>query len=125
MIRFYFHPTPNPAKIALFLEETGLPCEVNPVDTSRGEQHTPAFRAINPNGKVPTIVDTDGPGGKEAPVFFFEMSLRGLPSLTRTPSAEIMTSKGSTMRKRSGRSSRPTTRQQPDLQAYPPKRMDS
>lgn len=69
MIRFYFHPTPNPAKVALFLEETGLPYEVVPVDTARGEQHLPAFRAINPNGKVPAIVDTDGPGGKPARVF--------------------------------------------------------
>ena len=69
MIRFYFHPTPNPAKVALFLEETGLPYEPIPVDTSKGEQHAPAFRAVNPNGKVPAIVDTDGPGGKEARVF--------------------------------------------------------
>jgi len=69
MIRFYFHPTPNPAKVALFLEEAGLPYEVVPVDTSKGEQHKPAFRAINPNGKVPAIVDTEGPGGKEARVF--------------------------------------------------------
>lgn len=69
MIRFYFHPTPNPAKVALFLEESGLPYEAIPVDTSKGEQHTAAFRAINPNGKVPAIVDTEGPGGKEARVF--------------------------------------------------------
>ena len=69
MIRFYFHPTPNPAKVALFLEEAGLPYEVIPVDTSKGEQHAPAFRAINPNGKVPAIVDTDGPGGKDVRVF--------------------------------------------------------
>ncbi|QQN62236.1 glutathione S-transferase N-terminal domain-containing protein [Bradyrhizobium diazoefficiens] len=69
MIRFYFHPTPNPAKVALLLEEAGLPYEVVPVDTSEGEQHTPSFRAINPNGKVPAIVDTEGPGGKEARVF--------------------------------------------------------
>lgn len=69
MIRFYFHPAPNPAKIALFLEEAKLPYEVIPVDTSKGQQHRPAFRAINPNGKVPAIVDTDGPGGKEARVF--------------------------------------------------------
>jgi GST-like protein len=69
MIRFYFHPTPNPAKIALFLEETGLPYEVVPVDTAKGEQHLPAFRAINPNGKVPAIVDTEGPGGKPTRVF--------------------------------------------------------
>ena len=64
MIRFYFHPTPNPAKIALMLEETGLPYEVVPVDTNKGEQHDPAFRAINPNGKLPAIVDTEGPGGE-------------------------------------------------------------
>jgi GST-like protein len=69
MIRFYYHPTPNPAKIALFLEETGLAYETIPVDTSKGEQHAPAFRAINPNGKVPAIVDMQGPGGKEARVF--------------------------------------------------------
>jgi GST-like protein len=69
MIRFYYHPTPNPAKVALMLEETGLAYELVPVDTSKGEQHTPQFRAINPNGKVPAIVDTDGPGGKAARVF--------------------------------------------------------
>ena len=51
------------------MEETGLPYEVVPVDTSKGEQHGAAFRAINPNGKVPAIVDTDGPGGMETRVF--------------------------------------------------------
>src|SRR5271170_6388948 len=69
MIRFYFHPTPNPAKVALFLEETGLRYEAVALDTSKGQQHLPAFRAVNPNGKVPAIVDTDGPGGTEARVF--------------------------------------------------------
>ena len=69
MIRFYFHPTPNPAKVALLLEELGQPYEVIPVDTAKGEQHTPTFRAINPNGKLPAIVDTEGPGGREARVF--------------------------------------------------------
>ena len=69
MIRFYFHPTPNPAKVALFLEESGLEYELVPVDTSKGEQHLPDFRAINPNGKVPAIIDTEGPGGKEVRVF--------------------------------------------------------
>ena len=69
MIRFYFHPTPNPAKVALFLEEAGLPYELVPVDTAKGEQHAPAYRAINPNGKVPAIVDTEGPSGAEVRVF--------------------------------------------------------
>ena len=69
MIRFHYHPTPNPAKVALMLEEIGLAYQVVPVDTGKGEQHTPEFRAINPNGKVPAIVDTEGPGGKETRVF--------------------------------------------------------
>jgi GST-like protein len=69
MIRFYFHPTPNPAKVALMLEELDLAYEVIPVDTSKGEQHRAEFRAINPNGKVPAIVDTQGAGGKEVRVF--------------------------------------------------------
>lgn len=60
MIRFYYHPTPNPMKVSLFLEESGMPYEVVPVDTRLGEQHAAAFRAINPNGKLPAIVDTDG-----------------------------------------------------------------
>lgn len=69
MIRFYFHPTPNPVKVALFLEESHLAYELIPVDTSKGEQHLPEFRAVNPNGKVPAIIDTAGPGGKAVRVF--------------------------------------------------------
>jgi GST-like protein len=59
MLKFYYHPAPNPAKVALMLEETGLPYEVVPVDTRRGEQFTPAYLAINPNAKTPAIVDGD------------------------------------------------------------------
>ena len=69
MIRFYFSPAPNPLKVALLLEELGLAYEAIPIDTAKGEQHAPAFRAINPNGKVPAIVDDEGPGGTEARVF--------------------------------------------------------
>ena len=57
MIKFYFNLAPNPAKVALFLEESGLPYEIVPVDTRKGEQHEPAYTAINPNAKVPAIVD--------------------------------------------------------------------
>ena len=57
MIKFYYNLAPNPTKVALFLEEAGLPYEPIPVDTRKGEQHAPAYRAINPNGKVPAIVD--------------------------------------------------------------------
>jgi GSH-dependent disulfide-bond oxidoreductase len=57
MLKFYFHQTPNPMKVALFLEESGLPYELIPVDTMKGEQHTPEYRMINPNGKTPAIED--------------------------------------------------------------------
>lgn len=59
MIDFYYVPGPNPDKVALFLEETGLPYAFRPVDTRRGEQFAPAFLAINPNAKLPAIVDGD------------------------------------------------------------------
>lgn len=57
MIRFYYHPSPNPAKVALFLEEAGLDYEVIPVDTRKGDQFDPAFLAINPNAKTPALID--------------------------------------------------------------------
>ena len=57
MIKFYYHPSPNPAKVALFLEESGLAYELVPVDTRKGEQLTPEFKAINPNAKTPALVD--------------------------------------------------------------------
>ena len=59
MLKLYYHPSPNPLKVALYLEECGLPYELVPVDTRKGEQHTPAFRAINPNGKTPALLDGD------------------------------------------------------------------
>ncbi len=59
MIKLYYHPSPNPAKIALFLEEAGLPYELVPVDTRKGDQHKPEFTAINPNAKTPALVDGD------------------------------------------------------------------
>ena len=59
MIRFYYNLAPNPMKVALCLEETGLAYEPIPVDTRRGEQFAQAYAAINPNAKVPAIVDGD------------------------------------------------------------------
>jgi GSH-dependent disulfide-bond oxidoreductase len=59
LITFYYSLAPNPMKVALFLEETGLPYELKPVDTRRGEQHMPEFLALNPNAKVPAIIDQD------------------------------------------------------------------
>jgi len=57
MLKFYFNGAPNPAKVALFLEETGLPYELIPVDTRKGDQFKPEFLKVNPNGKVPAIND--------------------------------------------------------------------
>ncbi len=59
MLKFYFSGAPNPTKVALFLEEAGIPYEAIPVDTRKGEQHRPEFLAINPNAKLPAIVDGD------------------------------------------------------------------
>jgi GST-like protein len=59
MIKLYFHHTPNPMKVVLMLEETGLPYELIAVDLFAGDQHQAAYRTINPNGKVPAIVDED------------------------------------------------------------------
>jgi len=58
-MKFYFNLSPNPTKVMLFLEETGLDFEPVPVDTRKGQQFDPAFLAINPNAKVPAI-DDDG-----------------------------------------------------------------
>ena len=57
MIKFYFHPSPNPMKVALLLEELQIPFEVVAVDIFKGAQHAPEFRQLNPNAKVPVIVD--------------------------------------------------------------------
>jgi GST-like protein len=57
VLQFYFNGSPNPTKIALALEEMGLAYEPIPVDPRRGEQFAPAYLAINPNAKVPAIVD--------------------------------------------------------------------
>jgi GST-like protein len=57
MLKFFYSLAPNPMKVALFLEESGLPYDAVPVDTRKGEQHAPDFLALNPNAKVPVIVD--------------------------------------------------------------------
>ena len=59
MIKFYFETTPNPAKVALFLEEAGLDYELVPVDIRKGDQFKPEFVAVNPNAKVPVLIDND------------------------------------------------------------------
>ena len=57
MLKFYYNAAPNPMKVALFLEESGLAYDPVPIDTRNGDQHSPEYLAINPNAKVPAIVD--------------------------------------------------------------------
>jgi GST-like protein len=59
MLKFFYNAAPNPMKIALLLEELGIAYEAIPVDTRKGEQFAPAFLSINPNAKVPAVVDGD------------------------------------------------------------------
>lgn len=63
MIDLYTWTTPNGRKVSIMLEELGLRYRVHPVDIGKGEQFAPDFLALNPNGKIPAIVDNDGPGG--------------------------------------------------------------
>ncbi|MCW5620179.1 MAG: glutathione S-transferase N-terminal domain-containing protein [Burkholderiales bacterium] len=70
MIDLYYWPTPNGHKITIFLEETGTPYTIKPVDIGRGEQFAPDFLAIAPNNRMPAIVDTEpADGGEPIPVF--------------------------------------------------------
>lgn len=69
-IQLYSFPTPNGVKVSIMLEELGLPYEAHKVSIMDGDQHTNEFRSLNPNGKIPAIIDPDGPGGK--PIGLFE-----------------------------------------------------
>ncbi len=63
MIELYTWGTPNGRKVSIMLEECGLPYRVHKIDIGKGDQFAPEYQAINPNGKIPAIVDSQGPGG--------------------------------------------------------------
>ena len=69
MIQLYSWKTPNGRKVSVMLEEIGLPYEVHAVDLGKRQQFTPEYLAINPNNKIPSIIDSDGPGGKVLTLF--------------------------------------------------------
>jgi GST-like protein len=69
MLDLYYWPTPNGWKITIFLEETGVPYNVVPLNLAQGDQFSPEFLKINPNQRMPAIVDHDGPGGKPISIF--------------------------------------------------------
>jgi len=71
MIDLYYWPTPNGHKITLFLEETGLPYQIKPVNIGSGEQFHPDFLAISPNNRMPALID-DAPAAGGAPISVFE-----------------------------------------------------
>ena len=68
-IQLYSLATPNGVKVSIMLEETGLPYEVHRVDIMKDESHTAEFLSLNPNGKIPAIIDPHGPGGTALPLF--------------------------------------------------------
>jgi len=68
-LQLYSFPTPNGVKVSIALEELGLPSEAHAVDIGKNESWTPEFLSLNPNGKIPAIVDPDGPGGKPLGLF--------------------------------------------------------
>ncbi|TFL08855.1 glutathione S-transferase [Pusillimonas caeni] len=68
-IQLYSLPTPNGVKVSIMLEETGLPYEAHRVGFENSDQMTPEFLSLNPNNKIPAIIDPDGPGGKPLPLF--------------------------------------------------------
>lgn len=68
-IQLYSLNTPNGVKASIMLEETGLPYEAHLVDITENQSHLPEFLALNPNGKIPAIIDPDGPGGKPLGLF--------------------------------------------------------
>ena len=70
-LQLYSVPTPNGVKVSILLEETGLPYEAHRISFDKGEQKSPAFLSLNPNGKIPAILDPDGPGGE--PIALIEL----------------------------------------------------
>ena len=69
-IQLYSLPTPNGVKVSIMLEEIGLPYEAHLIDFDKSEQKTPEFLSLNPNGKIPAIIDPNGPDG--TPLALFE-----------------------------------------------------
>lgn len=68
-IQLYSLPTPNGVKVSIMLEETGLPYEAHTISFETQDQMSPEFLSLNPNNKIPAILDPDGPGGKPLPMF--------------------------------------------------------
>ena len=68
-LQLYSFPTPNGVKVSIALEEIGLPYEAHLINIMQNETATPDFLSLNPNGKIPAIIDPNGPGGKPLALF--------------------------------------------------------
>jgi GST-like protein len=92
MIKFYFNAAPNPMKIALFLEEAGVAYEPIPVDGRKGDQHKPEFLKVNPNAKVPAIVDGDATVFDSSAILLYlaEKTGKFLPSNTPAHRGQLL-----------------------------------
>jgi GST-like protein len=97
MIELYTWSTPNGRKVSIMLEELGVPYDVHAINIGKGDQFTADYVAINPNSKIPAIVDTDGPEGKPMSImesgailiYLAEKSGRLLPTSARARSAVL------------------------------------
>jgi len=92
LLKFYFNGSPNPSKVALFLEETELPYQPMPVDTRKGDQFEPEFLKVNPNAKVP-VIDDDGVvvfDSNAILLYLAEKTGKFLPPVSPTTRAELL-----------------------------------
>ncbi len=97
-LQLYSVPTPNGVKVSIMLEETGLPYEPHAVDIGKNETWIPEFLSLNPNGKIPAIIDPNGPGGKPFGLFesgaillyLAEKTGRFLPEATPVARGELL-----------------------------------
>jgi GST-like protein len=82
-LQLYSLPTPNGVKVSIMLEEIGLPYEPHTIDFNKDDQKTPEFLSLNPNGKIPAIIDPNGPGGQPLGLFESGAILEYLAEKTR------------------------------------------
>ena len=89
-LQLYSLPTPNGVKVSIMLEEIGLPYEVHKIDFAKGDQKTDEYKALNPNAKIPAIIDPAGPDGP-LPLFESAAILHFLADLSehRTDAADL------------------------------------
>ena len=95
-LQLYSLPTPNGVKVSIMLEETGLPYEAHRVSFDTREQLSPEFLSLNPNNKIPAILDPDGPGGEPLPLFesgaiLIYLAEKAGMLLPRAPAARYLT----------------------------------